>query len=273
MSQNKGRLTIAGCGLHPGHMTLETINLIKSADKVLVVCPNPLSIAQIMELNQNAENLGRFYDMGYSRPQIYREISKYIVEVVTQGFDVCVIFYGHPGVFVTSTRTATQVLKNEGYDVKMLPGISADACLYAELDLDPADTGCQSYECSRFLLTEREVDNSAALILWQLGLTGEHSLEKFEPGKHGLEALTKLLLQSYDKSHKVCLYETSTLPGFEPRTDWVPLSELPKQSVNEITTLFVPACKSPSFAQNRLSWLGLDSQDIEHWQDVEKADV
>jgi uroporphyrin-III C-methyltransferase len=269
----KGRLTITGCGLHPGHMTLETQSLIQTAESVLLVAPNPLSIQHIRQLNPNTEHLGRFYNMGYSRPEIYRQMALYIIDLVHQGQSVCVVFYGHPGVFVSSTRMASRVLAGQGYPVTMLPGISADACLYADLGLDPADTGCQSYESTRFLLTRREVDSSAALILWQLGLTGEHSMDKFEPGKKGLEALSRLLQQSYPAKHLVCLYEAPTLPGFKPRRDWITLADLAKADVNTITTLYVPACREPSFAQERLEWLGLTEADISHWDEDEEIAI
>ncbi|ALS99684.1 SAM-dependent methyltransferase [Lacimicrobium alkaliphilum] len=273
MDAKKGRLTIAGCGLHPGHMTLETQSLIQTAESVLLVAPNPLSIQHIRQLNPHTEHLGRFYNMGYSRPEIYRQMALYIIALVHQGRSVCVVFYGHPGVFVSSTRMASRVLAEQGYPVTMLPGISADACLYADLGLDPADTGCQSYESTRFLLTRREIDSSAALILWQLGLTGEHSMDKFEPGQQGLAALSRLLQQSYPAEHMLCLYEAPTLPGFEPRKDWIALADLAKADVNTITTLYVPACREPTFAEERLGWLGLTEADISHWDEYEEITI
>ncbi|GGO64489.1 SAM-dependent methyltransferase [Bowmanella pacifica] len=268
----KGRLTIAGCGLHPGHMTLETQSLIQTAEVVLLVAPNPLSIQHILQLNPNTEHLGRFYTMGFSRPEIYQQMAKRIIELVKQDKDVCTVFYGHPGVFVSSTRMASRALAPLGYEIKMLPGISADACLYADLDLDPADTGSQSYESTHFLLTHRKVDSSAALILWQLGLTGEHSMEDFKPGEQGLAALTRLLLQDYPADHRVCLYEAPIFPGYEPKKDWVALSALPNAEVNTVTTLYVPACRPAEFAADRLSWLGLTEQDIHHWDEYEAVE-
>lgn len=270
MHDKQGSLTIAGCGLHPGHMTLETESLIKNAEKVLLVAPNPLSIQHIITLNSATEHLGKYYnEAGISRPEIYRKMAQHIVGLVREGIQVVTVFYGHPGVFVTSTRTASKVLKDEGYAVKMLPGIAADACLYADLDLDPADTGCQSYESTRFLLTQREPDTSAALILWQLGLTGEHTNDHFKPGKYGLAALSNLLLQYYSAQHKICLYEAPTLPGFNPRVEWISIKQLSDADVSVITTLYVPAANEPTFAAERLKWLGLTEADIAHWEEQE----
>lgn len=267
MPTEQGSLTIAGCGLHPGHMTLETKTLIENAEKVLLVAPNPLSIQHIIGLNPATEHLGRFYnEEGISRPEIYHKMAMHMVELVREGNNVVTVFYGHPGVFVTSTRTASQILRDEGYQVKMLPGISADACLFADFDLDPADTGCQSHEATRFLLTDVNVDVSAALILWQLGLTGEHTNSKFKPGKKGLEALCKRLLEHYPADHKVCIYEAPTLPGFSARKDWVTIPELVNSKVGVISTLVVPAARDPEFVYDRLAWLGLEETDTRNWE-------
>lgn len=268
MTAKQGSLTIAGCGLHPGHMTLETESLIKNAEKVLLVAPNPLSIQHIISLNDTTEHLGKYYnEEGISRPDIYKKMAMHIIELVRSGVQVVTVFYGHPGVFVTSTRLASNVLKNEGFAVKMLPGIAADACLYADLDLDPADTGCQSYEATRFLLTKRTPDTSAALILWQLGLTGEHTSDHFTPGEQGIQALSRLLQEYYPANHKVCIYEAPTLPGFQPRKDWIEISRLAKSKVSVISTLYVPACNESSFAEERLEWLGITASDIAHWNE------
>ena len=262
-----GSLVIAGCGLHPGHMTLETQSAIKSAEKVLVVAPNPLSIQHIRQLNAKAENLGRFYEGDVTRLETYHLMANHMVMLVEQGFKVCTIFYGHPGIFVLSTHMAYDKLIALGHEVKMLPGISADACLFADLNIDPASTGCQSFEATQFLLTERNIDNGAALIIWQIGLVGEHTLKKQAPGELGLKAITKLLSQTYPSDHKVCLYQAPTLPGFAPQIDWLKLEDLPLANVPTTTTLFIPACREIVFAKDRLQWLGLTEQDLSAWDE------
>jgi len=267
LQDGTGSLVIAGCGLHPGHMTLESKSHIESADKVLLVAPNPLSIHHIQTLNPRVENLGRFYDSEKNRAQTYHKMAQYVIEQVRAGFEICVVFYGHPGIFVTSTHLAQQTLDKEGYKVTMLPGISADACLFADLNLDPAFSGCQSYEATQFLLTQRNWDTGAALILWQIGLVGEHTLSKFQPGKQGPEALTQLLLQAYPEQHQVCLYEAPTMPGFQPRKEWLAIPDLKFAEVFPHTTLYIPADKPLEFVKERLAWLGIDESQTNAWRE------
>ena len=51
-------------------------------------------------------------------------------------------------------------------------GISAEACLFADLGLDPGTTGCQSYEATAFLARTPPVDTEAVLVLWQVSVLG-----------------------------------------------------------------------------------------------------
>jgi uroporphyrin-III C-methyltransferase len=262
-----GQLIIAGCGLHPGHMTLETKHHIQQAEIVMLVCPNPLSIQHIMSLNSNTINLGLHYQEGTTRLETYRLMAKQMVDAVKSGQKVCAVFYGHPGIFVLSTHLAYRKLASEGFEVKMLPGISADACLYADLNIDPATTGNQCYEATQLLLTKRSLDPCADLIIWQIGLAGEHTLKKQQPGAKGLEAMVRMLSEYYPGNHQVCLYQAPTLPGFEPIKNWITLNDLPHQDVPPVTTLYIPASKPLSFAAERLDWLGLSSDDLCEWDD------
>nr|WP_256435590.1 SAM-dependent methyltransferase [Aliikangiella sp. G2MR2-5] len=261
-----GRLTVVGCGLHPGHMTSESESYISKADKVLVVAPNPLSIQHIRGLNPCAENLGLLYEGDVNRLQTYHMMAEKMVELVLEGYDVCCVFYGHPGIFALSPHLAIEKLKTLGKPAKMLPGISADACLFADLNQDPATVGCQSFEATQFLLTERPVDPSSALILWQVGLTAEHTLKERKPGKHGISALIRLLRNYYSEQHKVCVYEAPMLPGFEHREDWVTLNELETIELNTISTLYIPAEQPMKFAKERLEWLKLEESDLSAWK-------
>jgi predicted XRE-type DNA-binding protein len=57
-----------------------------------------------------------------------------------------------------------------GHLARMLPAISADSCLYADLEIDPARDGCQSFEATDFLVHDRLVDSRSLLIHWQIGM-------------------------------------------------------------------------------------------------------
>jgi hypothetical protein len=94
----------------------------------------------------------------------------------------------------------------------MLPGVSTEDCLFADLGIDPA-AGCQSYEATDFLLNGRRIDTSAALVLWQAGVVGDLRYRQ-GPATDGLRVLVDHLLHLYPGDHRVMVYEAATLPVF-----------------------------------------------------------
>jgi hypothetical protein len=87
--------------------------------------------------------------------------------------EVCVVFYGHPGVFVQPAHEAIRVARLEGFTARMLPGISAEDCLFADIEVDPGVYACQSFEATDFLVRKRKFDPRSPLVLWQIGSIGD----------------------------------------------------------------------------------------------------
>src|SRR3546814_6445330 len=88
----------------------------------------------IQGLRPDAINLGRHYAPGKDRRQTYREIDEAIMAQVRAGKQVCAVFYGHPGVFADVPHRVVRKAREEGIPARMEPGISAAACLYADLN-------------------------------------------------------------------------------------------------------------------------------------------
>src|SRR6059036_2752839 len=63
-------------------------------------------------------------------------------------------------------------------NARMLPGISSEDCLFADLGVDPGQNSCQSFEATDFLASRRRFDPSSELILWQVGVLGESSVKR-----------------------------------------------------------------------------------------------
>jgi len=159
-------------------------------------------------------------------------------------------FYGHPGVFVYPSHESVTIAKEEGFEAEMLPAISAEDCLYADLGIDPGDLGCQAYEASQFLFYKHSINTCAMLILWQIGVIGDETLTKFEPSENGLAMLKEKLLEHYPSNHLVTLYEASTLPIMEPRIEKISVDKLADMQINAITTLYIPSLANPELNTN-----------------------
>ena len=171
--------------------------------------------------------------------------------------NACVAFYGHPGTFAHSTHEAIRVARKEGHRARMLPGISAQDCLFADLGFDPSD-GCQIYEATAFLVSKPKTDPSCALILYQAGAIGVSTFETTALwNRSGLQVLTEVLAKKYSPRHKVTLYTAPHFPVCDPIIQKVSIARLPKAEVTIATTLFVPPSVEPRWDDRMAKRLGM----------------
>lgn len=170
---SRPRLVVVGTGIQvSAHATPLACSHVAQADKVLYLTTDAVAAAWLFANNATAESLQRFYAPGKSRSATYEEMVEHVMSFVRSGLAVCMAVYGHPGVFTYATHESVRRARAEGYEARMLPAISAEDCLFADLGVDPADHGCQSYEATDFLVHDRMVDPTSALVLWQIGVVG-----------------------------------------------------------------------------------------------------
>jgi uncharacterized protein YabN with tetrapyrrole methylase and pyrophosphatase domain len=220
-------------------VTQETPACIERAVRVLYVAPDSATKEWIKRLNPRAEALC-YYKPGKPRKTTYEKWVDRMLECVRAGETVCAAFYGHPGIFIYASHEAIRRARLEGYQARMIPGISAEDCLFADLGIDPAVAGCQSYEATDFLVRPRNWDTSTGLILWQVGVVGLLGYEKTDEIRRGLEVLIETLEKEYGPDHEVILYEAAVLPIFEPIIERVPLSKMAEAEVGTATTVYIP---------------------------------
>jgi hypothetical protein len=151
--------------------------------------------------------------------------------------------------------------RSEGYRATMLPGVSADACLIADLGVDPAANGWQSYEATDFLVRRRRADPTAGLVLWQIGVVGRLDYQSGPVHRDKLEILTKALVEQYPRRHVVTLYEASALPGFPPSIEKVQLGSLHRADVTSVTTMYVPPARRAKVDRKMVARLGITEAD------------
>jgi precorrin-6B methylase 1 len=238
----RGELTVVGLGIAgPAHATPEALAALRAAECSFFLLADPLTREWLRSLAPRAEDLASAYALGKPRSDTYHEMVERLLVPVRAGRRVCAIFYGHPGVFAQPPHEAVRRARAEGFAARMLPGISAEDCLFADLGIDPSDTGCASYEATDFLLRRRRFDPTAALVLWQIGLVGVEDVRETELwSRTGLAVLTDELLATYPPTHEVVVYEATTLPITPPKIARVALTELPDAPVTAISTLYVP---------------------------------
>jgi uncharacterized protein YabN with tetrapyrrole methylase and pyrophosphatase domain len=252
-----GSLTIVGTGIQLGtQLTPEARVAIEGADIVLSLVAEPVMQSLVERLNPETRSLQRHYTVGTSRVDAYEAMVAEILSHVRQGLEVCAAFYGHPGVFVAPSHEAVRRAREEGFQARMLPGISSEDCLFADLGVDPARFGCQSYEATDFLVHGKRIDTTATLVLWQLGTVGNVAAAAAAKPS-GLGVLVEVLLELYPAGHEVVVYEASPYLGFDPIIRRVPLSELGEEHVTALSTLYVPPREPARLDVTMLDRLGL----------------
>lgn len=251
-SNKKGSLTIVGTGFQAvRHLTFESKMIIEQADKVLYLVNDPVSELWVKKMNSNSESLMTFYMGGKYRPDTYKDMTDLTLKYVREGLNVCVVYYGHPGVFVNPSHESIRQAHAEGFDALILPGISAEDCLFADLGIDPGACGCQSFEATDFLINRRKFDTSSHLILWQIGVIGDYTYDPDRDSKPSLTIMVDFLEKYYDTHHKVCIYQAAEYAICKPIIQHLPLSKVDTQEalVNYASTLYVPPKPFSSIAK------------------------
>ena len=238
-----GRLVVVGTGIGAARLTAEARAAIEAADELLYLIPDAISVHAVGQLNPRSRSLEHCYVEGEHRREAYARMVEAILEPVRAGRNVCAAFYGHPGVFVLPSHEAVKQARAEGFEATMLPGISAEDCLFADLGVDPAEAGCQSYEATRFLERRPAIEPRAALVLWQIGVVGSanHSANVVAPR---LPELVDRLRELYPDEHEVVVYEASSFVGIAPLIRPTPLADL-AAAVTPASTLYVPPIVRP----------------------------
>lgn len=242
---NIGELVLVGSGIELGrHVSQRVISEITSAEAVFSMT-DPWAHEWLLGLRPDTVALQDFYGRDKDRRETYREMDAAIMAAVRAGKRVCAVFYGHPGVFADVPHETLRKARSEGHRARMEPGISAEACLYADLGMDPGRNGVQSLEATHFLVHEHVINPSALLILWQVALAGDLSCTHFHAEPDRLRVLVEKLRQWYPPDTEVILYEAAQIAVDCFRADRMALADLPTADYREHTTLVIPPTREP----------------------------
>lgn len=252
---NDENLIAVGTGIRTvGQFSVEALAWIESADKVLYVVSDPVAEGVIQTLNpEGAESMAHFYAENKQRLETYREMVEHTLGYLRSGKRVCFAVYGHPGVLVSPTHEAIRRAREEGFKARMLPAISTEDCLFADLGIDPV-SGCQSLEATDFLNTLRHVDPHSHVLLWQIGGLGDSTFKRNGFDVQGMPQLVRKLMRYYHPYHVVHLYEAALFPGVEPSIRSGPLCNLAGTMPTPSSTLYIPPQSVP--VPDETAWQG-----------------
>jgi precorrin-3B methylase len=237
----RGSLVVVGTGIRiVGQLTIEAIGWMKNADKLLYLVGDEFAEDTVIQMNPGrAESLLDFYGFGKPRMESYQGMVARILACVHEGLRTCVAFYGHPGVFAYPGHEAIRQARLQGYSAHMLPAISAEDCLFADLGIDPATAGCQSYEATDFLLHRRLIDPTSVVILWQVGVVGDITYKKDKYDAWALPKLIERLREFYPGDHPCRIYQAAIFPGEEAKVQAITIATLTEARLTSASTLCI----------------------------------
>ena len=235
------KLIICGTGIqYLTHLTHEAKLHISTSEIVLYLLNDPMTKKWIVENSQQSEDLDILYRSSNMRIDAYKAIENYIIATLEKYEHVCVALYGHPCICAMPALAASEWAVKNNIFVKILPGISADACLFSDLLINPLKYGLQSYEATDFIKSNRNFDLTSNLLLWQVSniLTSEHYKEV---NYAGLELLKSKLLKKYRKNKTIIVYEASLYSHFESKIQEIELNKLLAAEFSALSSIFIPA--------------------------------
>ncbi|MCL1089095.1 SAM-dependent methyltransferase [Shewanella profunda] len=261
-----GTLVCVGTGLQlAGQISVISRSYIEHADVVFSLLPDGFSQRWLTKINPNVINLQQFYAQDgevKNRRETYEQMVCAILDAVRSGKKTVCALYGHPGVFACVSHLAIARARAEGFSAKMEAGISAEACLWADLGIDPGNSGHQSFEASQFMFFNHTPDPTTHLLLWQIAIAGEHTLTEFHTTSARLQILVEQLNQWYPRDHEVIIYEAANLPIQLPRIERLPLADLPYANLTPISTLLIPPAKKLEYNYAILAQLGINPENL-----------
>jgi len=251
--QEQGSLVAVGTGLCVvGQLTVEAMAWMRRADRLLYVVADPVAEVILHELNPGgAESLLGYYVDGRRRSEIYAAMAERALACVREGHLTCFVSYGHPGLFANPIHDAIRRARAEGYEARIVPGISTLDCLFADLEVDPAGDGFLSFDATDFLLNDRAIDPTAGLVLWQAGVIGDPCYRANGYDQDLLPQLAKRLARFYPKEHVVAVYQAASLPWENALITPVSVDALAAARLTPLSSVFVPSVKAGPIAATR----------------------
>ena len=233
-------LVLVGSGIKfVAQLTVEAKAYLEQSPHVLYLLNEPALEHWLQSKNPNAQSLQAWYDRYPSRADSYAAITQAILEKLAQVRQLCVVVYGHPTVLAQSGLAAALQAQEWGAEVKVLPGISAADCLFADLMVDPGRAGCQFFEAPDLLVYQRKLDPSQHLIIWQAGVIGMWGYYEEHDNQNGANLLRDYLLNVYPENHGITLYEAAQYPGFTPTIATRTVKTLADATIARLATLYV----------------------------------
>ncbi len=231
-----GEITIVGLG--PGSfglITVETLELLKTAEKLLLRTAKHPTVAAMVECGIAFTSYDYVYEEKTSFEEVYETIAHECLRQAAIGKKVVYAVPGSPLVAEKTVMLIRQLAGEQGIAVRILPGMSFLEVLYTRLAIDPIE--------GITVLDAADLSAIPPKLMTALVVTQVYN--------HYVASEAKLvLMEYYPDDYEVIVVKNLGLPDEQLLT--IPLFELDRvQEIDHLTSVYVPR---RSTAVNRFSF-------------------
>jgi precorrin-2 methylase len=237
-------ITIVGLGLvAPDHLTREAERAVREAREVLYLDTGIATNAVLSAISDNVTSLfAESYQEDGPRLDAYAHMAERVVEAAADHAPVVFAVHGHPLVGVHAPFAIARIAAERGLTVRVVPGISAMDCLFADLGIDPVVSGMQMYEATDLLLRRRPLQPDVPALIWQVGNLESrlHTSRRSRPER--FFGFRDHLFQFYPRDHVVTIYFAAPHPLVPTVKIPSTIAELPERAgdLHAGVTVYVP---------------------------------
>jgi uncharacterized protein YabN with tetrapyrrole methylase and pyrophosphatase domain len=241
---NPTDLYLLGSGIKGAlQLTVETIQALTVSNEAHVLHDDPHVIEEIKRHCAKVFDLACFYSFDQSRPDIYRAISKHLIERAREKPPISFVVHGHPLFLVSASEYTVQLGREQGVAVTVMSAVSSFDTLLTDIGVD-FGYGLQLFDCSTLLANNWSMNNHVPALIFQLATLLNDRVVTEEPGVRILHPLVNYLKGYFPECHR-CLVVHSSVSVLH-RTEIVEttIGELHRDERIDLwkrPTLYIPA--------------------------------
>lgn len=245
---NEKKFYILGTGINPyKHITLETIDILKTVQKILILPHLPTQVIhKFHEFGiSNIENLSPLYVSGDVDVKNYQRVYDYIMETYKSHEKSCLLIPGHPRIGVTLVNWLETRKDIPAENIYINSGISSFDTMINDLKIDPIERGSIILDANRLLLFQYNIDPCLHIFIYHVCSIGTAKVHLRNPeNENKINSLKNYLLQYYPEDHETHLLSSQTNDDQEEIRHSVKIKDLDLEKliscVHFGTSLYIP---------------------------------
>lgn len=260
---------IAGSGIvSVDQITNEVDRAIRRSNEVIYV-DNGIGIYEF--LSERCEKVTDLIEPSYvineNRINAYHNMAARVLEAALSHAPVTFLLYGHPTVFSYPPFIISRAAKLLNLKIKVLPGISAMGCIFAELGLDPGSVGLQIHEATNLILKHIPLVPEIPALIWQIGSLETCLYSSKMSNRNRYARFREYLLKYYSEDHVVTAIFCSSYPLMPTEVINFPLGKIADYAVDMHSgyTLYIPPAVEDIIKDEQLA---KDIVSVEHLETI-----